>query len=383
MSLSELERRFFDRSGPTDVVGLMRPLAVIVTWSRFGAAFVPAFLDEPAWWGVAGLFWVASALAFVGLFSRVAIGLTGACCLALYWGHGVFGGVAPLASHHVFAQALLCAWLALTPCGGSFSLDRLWRGVPDSGPRWGQDLIRLQLTVLYLGAVFEKSYPAWFDGSRMEQILLYVYVGSDAVDGPWLARFAWVSAIGTWGVELGLAVAIWVRRWRFAVLAVGWGFHAGVYALVPVGTFSATMAVFLLVALDPGDVRRWVGQAAPIARGPRLAWALAPILLWPLLRAADADVPGPALRAFEDLALDACDVRFHAVGMELPGPPGARSGGIDGVRRAASAMCRQIGAPVDARGVCATRSGWEPVSIEQVCDPPGPDPTQGRRRSAW
>lgn len=384
MSLIQFERWFFEREGSTLTAGLARILAVLVTWSRFAGGMVPAFADGPLDLALSAVFWVVTPLAFVGLFSRVSLGLTGLVCLATHLLQGHVGGVVALQSHHVFTQGLLCCMVALMPCGGSLSLDHLWRKVPDRGPVWGRDLLVLQVSVLYLGAVFEKSYPAWLDGSRMEHFLMYVYVGSDRPDGPWLRIAALSGAIGTWVVELGLAIAVWFPRWRGWALAVGFVFHALVYVGMPVGTFSATMFVFLLATIDGEVLEGLLARMRTSTErvGPPLALALLPLLALPTIRTLGAPVPAPTTRVYEQLALDACDVRLRAGERSLPLPAEARGTGLDGARRAAARICRRTGVPVDVVGRCATPDGWSPVELLAVCDAPPGEPTGTRRRSA-
>jgi hypothetical protein len=375
---------FFEKQASTRVVGAMRILAVLVTWSRFGAGMVPAFASGPAEVALGVGFWTVSALAFLGLWSRLTIGLTGLACMAIYYGQGLIGGNGALSSHHVYAQALLCCLLALTPCGRSFSLDRWRLGLPERGPVWGQTLIAVQVTVLYLGAVYEKSYLAWFDGSRLQQIGMSVALGSTLPEGWAGVAFEAATILAawlTWVVELALAVLIWVPRWRLRVLVVGFVFHALVYAFTPVATFSVTMYVFLLAALDPDAVHdameRTERLGTPVVAGRPWGWVAIPVALLPLLVGGRFGVP--RVEAFEELGLQTCALEVvTSDGSRFAVP--VRDQGIDGAKRFAAQECRGRG-PVRIEGRCGGPTGWEDVSIGPWCQAPPPR-TSNRRVSA-
>ena len=375
---------FFSRQGSTRVVGAMRVLAVLVTWSRFGAGMVPAFASGPVETALCVGFWTSSALAFVGLWSRVTIGLTGLACMAIYYGQGLYAGNPALSSHHVYAQALLCVLLAMTPCGRSFSLDRWRSGLPETGPRWGQTLLAVQVTVLYVGAVYEKSYPAWLDGSRLQQIGMNVALGSTLPEGMagWLFQAATLfGAWLTWLIELALAVFVWVPRWRVRVLVLGFVFHALVYAFTPVATFSVTMYVFLLATLDPDAVHRFMDDTerlgTPVSTGRPWGWGVVPLVVLPLI--AGGRLGLPTVTAFDDLGLQTCDLDVvRPDGARIPVP--VRDQGIDGAKRFAAQLCRGQG-PVRIEGRCGGEAGWEEVAIGPWCQAP-PHRSSKRRVSA-
>ncbi len=378
---------FFTKQGSTRVVGAMRIGAVLVTWSRFGAGMVPAFANGPAEIALCVSFWVFSVLAFVGLWSRVTIGLTGLSCMAIYYGQGLIGGNPALSSHHVYAQALLCVLLAMTPCGRSFSLDRWRLGVPERGPTWGQTLIAVQVTVLYLGAVYEKSYPAWLDGSRLQQIGMNVALGSSLPEGWAGVLFSVATVLGawlTWGIELALGVLVWVRRWRVRVLLVGFVFHALVYAFTPVATFTVTMYVFLLATLNSDAVHGAMERSRlepPVLTGRPWGLVVIPLVVLPLFvgGVAGGKWGMPALTAFDDLGEQTCDLEVVSPeGQRLAVP--VRDQGIDGAKRFAAQLCRGRGA-VRIEGRCGGPRGWEDVSIGPWCQAPPPK-TSNRRVSA-
>jgi len=364
--------RFFEARGSTRIVGVMRILAVLVTWSRFGAGMVPAFAEGPVDVGLGIGFWVASGLAFVGLFARPAILLTGLAVFATHLLHGVWGGNPNLASHHVFAQGLLCCLIALTPCGRSFSVDHLRTGLPERAQTWGQTLIKLQVTVLYLGAIYEKSYLGWLDGSRLQHVAMQVYFGADLPQGAW---FWWATAggaIGTWVIELALALLIWVPRARVPALLLGFVFHGLVYLFTPVATFTVTMFVFLLSALDGDEVEsRLRSTVAEGIEGRRWGLVLLPLAVLPLLNTLGAGLPVATYESLNTLGESTCEVHLERNGRVQALPPEARSRGLDGVKRAAYRVCRNRGR-VDLIGRCGSEQGWEAVELRGWCERPPP-----------
>ena len=66
-------------------------------------------------------------------------------------------------------------------------------------------------------------------------------------------------------LEFALALGVWRPRWHRLLLPLGVAFHAGLYVLLPVHTFSATMVLLYLAVIDPSAVHRAVAAALPRA----------------------------------------------------------------------------------------------------------------------
>ena len=355
-----LRRRLTDE-GPSELFGLMRILAVGVTWSRLGAAMVPH--DGMESWGllVAVLFWCATTAMLLGLWGRVASALTALSVYLVYVDHPLFGDE-HLRSHHVMAQGLVCFYLAFTPCDRAFAVGRplAWSR---PGPLWGLHLMRLQLAVMYVGATWEKAYGGWMSGARMEQILMRVFTGSDPLSTPWRA-LAFAIANGTVLVEGALAVApLVVRsdRARWATYGLAVGFHGLVYALTPVSTFSATMAVWWLAVLPVAGVQQLVKRLLPHTPEPgqRPPGAVVPFVLGTLVLTAVA-ASGPLTRwlpdrsGFASLGEDVCVVEL------------SRGGTVAGERPAVKRRACTSG-PMQAR--CVIDGRWQDVGRDVVCAP--------------
>ncbi len=366
-----LARRLTEE-GPAELFALMRIGAVLVTWSRLGGALVPH--EGMGTWGlwVATAFWAATVAMVLGHGARIASLVTAACVYAVYVDHPLFGDE-HLRSHHVMAQGLLCFYLAFTPCDRAFVFGRPLRW-SRPGPVWGLHLMRLQLAVMYVGATWEKAYPGWMSGARMEQILMRVFTGSDPLSLPWRG-LAFAIANGTVILEGLLCVlpllALPARaRWATYVLAVA--FHAAVYALTPVATFSATMAVFWLAVLPVDGVRDVVHRLLPrdddgasVEVPPAATGGFLVGTLWLLVLAGfGGRTPWlPDRGGFQSLGEDVCVVVLKD-GRQLAGER-------DEVKRRS---CK-AGPMRTAR--CVVDGAWAEVRRDEVCAPVDREP---RRR---
>ena len=233
----------------------------------------------------------------LGFFSRVSTAVTGACALYFhgasnlanvdphrvqqYLGHAeeVLGAPAldfknftekflikyePWGPHHhVTALTFLTCLLALTPCGGAISFDLWWSGrcAKPSTCLWALPLLKLHFSTIYFFSFLDKLDTRWLRGDRVEQVLLNSYFRSDLVDeiaaepwSPWLWRAVTAAVLV---MEGSAALVLFAPRTFARVLLVPLILlHAGMYVSLPVNTFSATMAVGFLLALEPESVRQ-------------------------------------------------------------------------------------------------------------------------------
>jgi hypothetical protein len=166
---------------------------------------------------------------------------------------------------------LLALLLLVAPCGAAFSLDRrraLRTGHPavTTHPAWPLRLIQIQVTVMYLAAVWAKLHgAAWRDGTA----------ASYATRLPDLARFhapewwtgsplaAHLATYGTIAIEASVAVLVWNRRTRLPALIGGVALHLSIDYSIRVGFFTLAVLTAYLSFVDPATVRAW---AAALAR---------------------------------------------------------------------------------------------------------------------
>jgi hypothetical protein len=159
---------------------------------------------------------------------------------------------------------LLCLYLAMAPAGAALSLDARRRGIRTI-PAWPLRLIQLQVSVMYLAAVWAKLRgPLWRDGTATEYALRL----------PDLERFplgraldAWPAAVapatyGTILVEAALVVLVWPRRTRLIVLLAGVALHLAIDIGLRVGFFTIAVFACYVAFLDPAWARaKWTALA--------------------------------------------------------------------------------------------------------------------------
>ena len=217
-------------------------------------------------------FYATTIAMLLGLWSRAAA-LATAILGGILIGNPLGLLTAGLGHHHTYLLVYVAALLALTPCGLSYSWDRL-RAVrraesaglpppPERGPLWGVALVGAQLSAVYFwGAIHKVVTPSMRNGERMEQILMSLYFGSDRPAIPGFQMLCAAVLLGTALLELALAIGLWFPRVRRPLIVAGLLLHAGIYFTMPVATFSATSVLLYLVFLDPERVHSVLDRAA-------------------------------------------------------------------------------------------------------------------------
>src|SRR5215469_5403759 len=216
--------------------------------------------QSDAW--IETIFWVAlgsAVLLMLGLFTRINSILVFLCVTSiqqrnLYITHG----------GDTFLR-LAGFFLIFAPAGAALSLDRLiriWRGKESSRIQpqspWAQRMIQLQLSFMYLTAFLLKIQGAtWLHGTA----LFYVYHLEE------LRRFpipAWffhplVLKIGNWSalaLEFSLGVLIWVREFRYVLLALGLLFHLWLEYSLNIPLFQWDILSAYILFVDANDILR-------------------------------------------------------------------------------------------------------------------------------
>jgi Vitamin K-dependent gamma-carboxylase len=154
---------------------------------------------------------------------------------------------------------VIAFYVMLAPAGVAFSVDR-WRcererfwEFPSRAP-WAVRLMQIQLSVIYLGGVWDKFQgTTWNDGTAVS----YALRVSDLAALPVPAFLSQSPVIvnlltfGTLAAELGLGILVWNRRLRRWVLLGGAAFHVAIGWAIRVGFFSVAMLVLYLAFVDP------------------------------------------------------------------------------------------------------------------------------------
>jgi len=263
--------------GSTVPMALIRIGLALLLWARWGEDMILVHADGPVMLALAVGFFAATALMLVGLWTRAATATAALVVATMYFAIGAAGGRTAWIHHHHFLLMSATVLCALTPCGRSLSVDR-WRalarahrrGTPppaERGPLLGLRLMTAQLSAVYLWSAIDKCEPGFLGGARLEQIAGFYYVGSDLPLGTGLTIASATAALAIVALEFGLAVGVWLPRWHRRLLPLGVAFHAVLYVLLPVATFSATMVLLYLAAIEPAAVHRVAAGLAPRADG--------------------------------------------------------------------------------------------------------------------
>ena len=257
------------REGSTRAVGLMRVGLGLLIWSRWAMEVAPYWKAHPQHWALAVVFFPISATLTLGIASQASAALMALVLwtMRMYFGYSL--GMEEWTHHHTNLLVMATTLLALTPCGRSFSVDRYLavrraraRGeaLPaESGPLWAVSLMAVQVSTLYLWSAWDKCNAAFLSGERLEHMYVRWYF-FDYPDWPWFSPAAQAFAIVTIIIEVVLPVGLFVRRWQWWLIPTGLMLHGVFYILLPVGTFSLTMALLYLAYVDPQVVHRAIDE---------------------------------------------------------------------------------------------------------------------------
>jgi hypothetical protein len=164
----------------------------------------------------------------------------------------------------------LSFFLMLAPAGACLSLDSLRRGRGAfwSFPvrsNWPIRLMQVQLTVIYLAAVWAKVRgTTWNNGTAVSYALRIEDLARFPVPHFMATSPLIVSVLtyGTLAVELSVPILIWTKARPYA-LAAGFGLHMFIDYRIMVGFFSYVMILMYLSFLPPEKASAailWVRQ---------------------------------------------------------------------------------------------------------------------------
>ncbi len=256
-----------DREGSTRAVGLMRVGTGLLLWSRWASEMMPHRAMEPDRLVLSAAFYITSTLMVLGLGTRWSVPATAVVMAVVVGGYGA-DAVEGWGHHHTTLQMLAVWWLALTPSGRSWSLDRLLavrraeaNGEPwpkEEGPLWAVPLLGIQVCALYLWSLVDKLQNGMFTGVQLEQLSMHYVFGGLPPEGlGWMYQgMAWTVLV----LELLLPFGLWSRRWLGLCSIVGIAMHLAFYVIIPVNTFSMQMIVLYLAFFDPALVHRTIDR---------------------------------------------------------------------------------------------------------------------------
>ncbi len=145
-------------------------------------------------------------------------------------------------SNHLYLLTLLIALLTLTDSGAVWSIDARRFGSRATVSGWPILLIKLQVSIVYLFAGLTKIHPAFLSGAVLAAYL--PETSRDLMPLAWqsliIQSLAWMSI----GIELFLAVALWLPRLRWLALVAGVGLHAGMVTMMGSGSLFEAIRLF-------------------------------------------------------------------------------------------------------------------------------------------
>jgi len=245
----------------TRSLAMLRIGLAITMWARWASELLLYKHIADGYWPMCLVFFVATSLALVGLWTRISTAFMAVAALYLVYYVGHYEGHRPYMHHHTTLLAWSCVWLAFTPCGRSYSIDR-WLavrraerlGVPppeELGNLWGMRLMAMQVSAVYFWSAMSKCTPGFLSGARLAHHIMEVYSGSSVIhEGPLRLLLAAV-ACATLLLEFALAFGLYFARSRRWLVLPGLALHAGFYVLLNVSTFSITMMVLYLAFFEP------------------------------------------------------------------------------------------------------------------------------------
>ena len=161
-------------------------------------------------------------------------------------------------------NTMLAMYLALSPCGALYSIDRWWAKKKGAGPvppstsaNVAIRLMQLHLCIIYLFAGFGKLLGAsWWDGTAIW--LSFANLEYQSIDMTWLCRFPRLLNLLThvaliW--EVTYVALVWPRLTRPIVLLMAIPVHLGIAMCLGMITFGVVMLVANLAFVSPVLIR--------------------------------------------------------------------------------------------------------------------------------
>lgn len=264
--------RFIDwaanSEGSSRPAALIRIGLVLLIWARWAHDVALYNQPHPLKPVLAAALVISTGFMFVGLWTRFAVPAVAVVTGAMY-GYGVLTPeTSGWRAHHTYLLVIAVVYCALAHCGRSYSVDR-WLEVRRSrrlgvvppqelGNLLGMHLITLQLSAIYFFGAVDKTHWGFFNGSRVEAMLMTYYSGSVYPSWPGFHELCVLLGVFTVVLEYALAVGLFFPRARRILMPLGVLFHVGLYFTLPVTTFSMTMILLYLAYFDPDDAHRIV-----------------------------------------------------------------------------------------------------------------------------
>jgi hypothetical protein len=152
----------------------------------------------------------------------------------------------------------------------------------DLQTKWRSPFARYWMLIVY-SAIYGSTglmkllyEPGWFDGTALQYHLVQQFHAGSHV-AAFVSGQRWLTFILCWWTvlfELGFPLLVWFRKTNPWVLALGMGFHVGIFSLMDVGAFGFVSAAAYPVLLHP-DVAQaldgWIRTRWARLRGQEVA----------------------------------------------------------------------------------------------------------------
>jgi len=268
----------FDYVGSSRPAGLIRIGLALLILYRFDLGTAVGIREFGAGWTIALYGLVAVML--IGFRARLATFATGVLTLTIYYYFSIYLNLETWNHHHVYILAAATFILSLAPCEKSYSVDR-WlverraaaAGTalpPEQGNLFALRLLAVQLVVLYFFAFWDKAFIAgtnaifvdFLNGSRLEQIFLFHYWGSNFVIAGWMHWLTAAMASTVAVLELLLPLLL-IRRFQKWLVVPGIALHVAFYVMLPLQTYSLTCILLYLAVIDANWIHAWLERLGP------------------------------------------------------------------------------------------------------------------------
>jgi predicted DCC family thiol-disulfide oxidoreductase YuxK len=148
-------------------------------------------------------------------------------------------------------------------CGAAYSVDRLIRiargkesGPPSMAAPWAQRLIEVQVSYVYIYTFIWKAMgPMWLGGTALYYTSRLAEFWRFPV--PYMLEHMWTIKFSTWGtlvVEFSLGVLVWIKEFRYWILAAGALLHFGIDYSMNIPLFAPIMVSSYLTFVDGEDL---------------------------------------------------------------------------------------------------------------------------------
>jgi hypothetical protein len=152
-------------------------------------------------------------------------------------------------------------YLMISAAGHAYSLDNVLkrrRGIepPRLCASWPQRMLAVQVALIYCHCFWTKAVgDPWLNGTAVYWVLREREFSRFPVD--WIANNLFMCKLLTWGtlaIEGALWTLVWIKEFRYWILAGAYFFHMGIEYSMNLPLFEGLMITTLLAFVDPKHV---------------------------------------------------------------------------------------------------------------------------------